>query len=108
MSKYENTGEFLIGYASLSNEYLLSVIVLLILGLFGSLIILEQYTPRLHRVIRRFYDNYGYPISKHINLEWSADVVYLWMKPLEWQEPGTFLSPREFLLVICDTMGLIG
>ena len=46
--------------------------------------ILEQHTPRLHKRIRRFYDTYGYPISKHIQTKWSADIVYLLMKPLEW------------------------
>ena len=46
--------------------------------------ILEQYTPTFHKVIRNFYDKYGYPISRHINSKWSADVIYLLMKPLEW------------------------
>nr|WP_245835686.1 DUF6688 family protein [Virgibacillus ndiopensis] len=46
--------------------------------------ILEQYLPTFHKVIRNFYDRYGYPISKHINSKWSADSVYLLMKPLEW------------------------
>ena len=46
--------------------------------------ILEEYTPKLHRVIRYIYDKYGYPISKHINTSWSADIIYILMKPLEW------------------------
>lgn len=46
--------------------------------------ILEEYTPNLHKRIRRFYDAYGYPISKHIQTKGSADLVYLLMKPLEW------------------------
>lgn len=46
--------------------------------------LIEEKTPNLHRKIRRFYDTYGYPISKHINSAWAADVVYLIMKPLEW------------------------
>lgn len=46
--------------------------------------ILEQYMPIFHKVIRNFYDRYGYPISRHINSKWSADVIYLLMKPLEW------------------------
>ncbi|WP_253701350.1 DUF6688 family protein [Bacillus sp. FJAT-29814] len=46
--------------------------------------ILEQYTPNLHRAIRGFYDRYGYPLSRHIQSKWSADIVYLLMKPLEW------------------------
>ena len=46
--------------------------------------ILEQYMPTFHKVIRNFYDRYGYPISRHINSKWSADIIYLLMKPLEW------------------------
>lgn len=46
-------------------------------------LIMEK-TPRFHRTIRHFYDTYGYPISKHIRSAWSADAVYLMMKPLEW------------------------
>lgn len=46
--------------------------------------ILEQYVPTFHQAIRSFYDRYGYPISRHINSKWSADIIYLIMKPLEW------------------------
>lgn len=46
--------------------------------------LLEEKTPRFHRAVRNFYDTYGYPISKWITNPWSADVVYLVMKPLEW------------------------
>lgn len=46
--------------------------------------LLEERTPKFHKAIRTFYDTYGYPISKHINSAWSADAVYLLMKPLEW------------------------
>ncbi|WP_074904834.1 DUF6688 domain-containing protein [Paenibacillus algorifonticola] len=46
--------------------------------------IIEQYAPRAHKIIRYCYDKYGYPLSRHINQPWSADVVYLLMKPLEW------------------------
>lgn len=46
--------------------------------------ILEQYTPKLHKIIRNFYDKYGYPLSKHINTKLSADIIYIFMKPLEW------------------------
>jgi len=46
--------------------------------------LIEEKTPNLHRKIRRFYDTYGYPISKHINTAFAADVVYIIMKPLEW------------------------
>lgn len=40
--------------------------------------------PVFHRHIRSFYDNYGYPVSKHINSPIKADIVYFLMKPLEW------------------------
>lgn len=46
--------------------------------------IIEEKLPRTHRWIRRFYDNYGYPISRHIKKTWQADLIYLLMKPLEW------------------------
>lgn len=46
--------------------------------------ILEEYTPKLHNIIRYVYDKYGYPLSKHIKTSWSADLVYILMKPLEW------------------------
>ena len=46
--------------------------------------ILEDYTPRLHWIIRHIYDKYGYPLSKHINTKWSADLIYILMKPLEY------------------------
>lgn len=46
--------------------------------------LIEEKAPKFHRAVRTFYDTYGYPISKHINSAWSADVVYLLMKPLEW------------------------
>lgn len=46
--------------------------------------VLEEYIPYVHKKIRFLYDRYGYPISKHIQTKWSADIVYIAMKPLEW------------------------
>lgn len=46
-------------------------------------LIMEK-APRFHRAVRNFYDTYGYPISRHINHAWTADITYLIMKPLEW------------------------
>jgi len=46
--------------------------------------VLQERTPRAHRVIRDFYDKYGFPIAKYIRHKWSADIVYILMKPLEW------------------------
>lgn len=46
--------------------------------------VLEQHFPACHRSIRRLYDKYGYPISRHIRTKAAADLLYLAMKPLEW------------------------
>lgn len=46
--------------------------------------ILEEKTPRFHKVVRSFYDKYGFPISKLIRTKYAADFVYILMKPLEW------------------------
>lgn len=46
--------------------------------------LIEEKAPKFHRAVRSFYDAYGYPVSKHINSAWSADITYLIMKPLEW------------------------
>lgn len=45
---------------------------------------IQEKTPRFHHVIRYIYDKYGFPLSKHINNAWQADITYLFMKPLEW------------------------
>lgn len=46
--------------------------------------LIKERTPRFHHFIRYIYDNYGYPLSKHINKPWQADFIYIVMKPLEW------------------------
>lgn len=46
--------------------------------------LLEERTPRFHRALRKFYDTYGYPVSKYIRTPLTADIIYLLMKPLEW------------------------
>lgn len=56
--------------------------------------ILEERTPRFHRVVRNFYDTYGFPIAKLIRTKGAADFVYIVMKPLEWM----FL----IVLYLCD------
>lgn len=40
--------------------------------------------PKLHQVIRRNYDKYGYPLSKDITKPLGANITYILMKPLEW------------------------
>ncbi len=47
-------------------------------------LVLEWKTPKLHRVIRNFYDKYGFPIARCIRTKTACDVVYVIMKPLEW------------------------
>ena len=46
--------------------------------------ILEEKIPRVHKVIRNFYDKHGFPLSKYITTKLAADIVYIIMKPLEW------------------------
>lgn len=46
--------------------------------------LIAEKTPGFHKYLRKFYDTYGYPIAKHIKSPWTADLVYLLMKPLEW------------------------
>lgn len=46
--------------------------------------LIKEKTPRFHHFIRYIYDKYGYPLSKHINTAFQADVTYILMKPLEW------------------------
>lgn len=46
--------------------------------------ILEERTPKIHRIIRDFYDKYGFPVARLIKSKIIADVIWLVMKPLEW------------------------
>ncbi|WP_051563493.1 DUF6688 domain-containing protein [Butyrivibrio sp. LB2008] len=47
--------------------------------------VLEEKTPKMHRVIRNFYDKYGFPIADYIRTNKVAcDITYIVMKPLEW------------------------
>mgnify|MGYP004646252239 FL=1 len=46
--------------------------------------VIEERTPRFHRLVRYIYDNYGYSLSKHIITKLRADIIYIVMKPLEW------------------------
>lgn len=57
--------------------------------------LIKEKLPRFHAKLRRFYDNYGYPISRHITTRFRADIVYIFMKPLE----HLFI----FILYLCDT-----
>jgi len=46
--------------------------------------ILEEKTPSFHRIVRNFYDKYGFPVAKIIKSKYTADFVWFLMKPLEW------------------------
>lgn len=55
---------------------------LLIANAFEDL--LQKKYPITHKVIRRNYDRYGYPLSKDINTKLKSNLTYMVMKPLEW------------------------
>ena len=46
--------------------------------------VLEERVPWLHCPVRRFYDTYGFPVARLIHSKYTADLIYLMMKPLEW------------------------
>ncbi len=46
--------------------------------------LIQDLSPRFHRLIRGAYDTYGLPLSKWINTPRRSNVTYLIMKPLEW------------------------
>lgn len=46
--------------------------------------LLSDHAPSIHKVIRRFYDRFGYPLSKKINTAQKSNLVYRLMKPMEY------------------------
>lgn len=46
-------------------------------------VIMEK-LPKIHKVVRGIYDDVGYPIAKHIQSRFVADLIYFLMKPLEY------------------------
>ncbi|WP_316795594.1 DUF6688 family protein [Pedobacter agri] len=46
--------------------------------------LIQQYTPALHKVIRSFYNQYGYPLSKNITSAKGSNLIYILMKPIEY------------------------
>ena len=46
--------------------------------------VLEERTPRFHKLVRSVYDTYGFPVARLIRTKRAADIVYFIMKPLEW------------------------
>ncbi|TRX38015.1 hypothetical protein FNW52_03695 [Flavobacterium sp. ZT3R18] len=55
---------------------------LLIANAFEEMI--ENLSPKSHRLIRSNYDKYGYNLSRKINTEQMSNLTYILMKPLEW------------------------
>ncbi len=45
---------------------------------------IKEKLPHFHRIVRGFYDKYGYPVSKCITTPLRADIVYILMKPFEY------------------------
>ncbi|GGX34105.1 DUF6688 domain-containing protein [Aquimarina muelleri] len=45
---------------------------------------IQDFSPKMHHLIRTNYDNYGYNLSKNINTEIGSNITYFVMKPLEW------------------------
>ena len=46
--------------------------------------LLAEKMPKVHKKLRRMYDNYGYPISRFINTPTRSTLMYVAMKPVEW------------------------
>jgi hypothetical protein len=55
---------------------------LLIANAFEEL--LQDFSPKMHRFVRKNYDTYGYNLSLKINTPQSSNLTYVLMKPLEW------------------------
>lgn len=45
---------------------------------------LEEHTPNFHKVIRKAYDDCKIPVNAWAKHKRSANVLYIFMKPLEW------------------------
>jgi len=65
---------------------------------------IQRFTPRFHRFLRKIYDNYGYNLSTKINNEKLSNLTYILMKPLEyffiiclylfWKHPEELISKQ--------------
>lgn len=65
---------------------------------------IQRFTPRIHKIIRKVYDNYGYNLSTKINNEKMSNITYILMKPLEyffliclylfWKNPEKLISKQ--------------
>lgn len=70
---------------------------LLVANAFEELV--QELSPRAHRVIRVNYDKYGYDLCRHITTAQRANLIYILMKPLEWfflvSLYLTFIKPED-------------
>ncbi len=55
---------------------------LLISNAFEEMI--QDISPKFHKIIRTNYDKYGYNLSKKINTTFLSSATYILMKPIEW------------------------
>lgn len=46
--------------------------------------LIENFNPKIHKVIRHNYDKYGINLAKRINNEKLSNLTYILMKPIEW------------------------
>jgi len=46
--------------------------------------LIQDHFPSFHKLIRKFYDDYGYPFSKHILKRRASNTTYVLMKPFEY------------------------
>lgn len=46
--------------------------------------LMEERTPRMHRFLRKKYDDLQIPIHKWKNVKWAANGLFLFIKPMEW------------------------
>ena len=45
---------------------------------------IQDFSPKMHSIIRKNYDKYGYNVSTKINTSFASNLTYILMKPLEW------------------------
>ncbi|MGL4581771.1 MAG: DUF6688 family protein, partial [Flavobacterium sp.] len=61
--------------------------------------LVQDISPKLHRIIRTNYDKYGYDLCKKITTVRRANAIYIMMKPLEWVFLGSLylccINPEE-------------
>ncbi len=64
---------------------------------------IEEKSSKFYQIVRKIYDTYGYPLSKHITTPLCSDIVYGIMKPPE----GLFLIRPKTENDIAEVMRLL-